>query len=170
MKEKLSTFIGELIIYDYILFGVIFVLFILFVVLSILLRHKTILASFFILFSFVILFIAPVVGYEEMHKYLFKNTLELTSQKKLNFTKAIVVKGTIKNDTKHPFKDCKIRAFVHKVSSNKIKNYIYKFKSLANMSILEYNIQSEEKRRFKIIIEPFTYSEDYNISLEAKCR
>ena len=170
MKEKISAFISELIIYDYILFGAIFALFILFMILSIILRHKTLLASFFMLLSFAILFIAPIVGYEELHTYLFKNTIKLTSQKKLNFTKAVVVKGVLKNETSHPFKSCKITASLHKVSKNKIKNYIYKFKSFQNMSIVRDSIAAKESIEFKMIIEPFTYSKDYNITLKARCR
>ncbi|NPA59694.1 MAG: DUF2393 domain-containing protein [Epsilonproteobacteria bacterium] len=170
MKDKISAFINELIFYDYILFGTIFILFILFIVLSILLRHKTFFASFFMILSFVTLIVAPLVGYKEMHKFLFKNTIVLTSQKKLNFTKAVVVRGSIKNESKHTFKSCKITAFTHKVSKNKVKNYLYTFKSFKKMSILEESIKVGENRNFKIIIEPFTYSKDYNISLEAKCR
>jgi hypothetical protein len=170
MKEKILAFINELIVYDYILFGAIFVLFILFMILSIILRHKTVVAAFFMLISFSTLFVAPVVGYNEMHNYLFKNSLKLISQKKLNFTQAVVVKGVLTNESKRNFKSCKITALAHKVSKNKIKNYLYGFKSFAKMSILQEDIKKGESREFKIIIEPFTYSKDYNISLEARCR
>jgi hypothetical protein len=37
------------------------------------------------------------------------------------------------------------------------------------MSILEEEIPKGTQREFKIIIEPFTYAGDYNISLEADC-
>jgi hypothetical protein len=170
MKEKIIAFIDGLIIYDYILFGVAFLLFILFITLSIILRHKTILATIFMILSFSILFIVPTIGYKEMHNYLFKHSLELTMQKKLNFTPAVVVKGVIKNESKRNFKSCTITAFAHKVSKNKIKNYLYKFKSFAKMSILTEDIKKAQNKEFKIIIEPFTYTKDYKISLEARCR
>jgi hypothetical protein len=38
------------------------------------------------------------------------------------------------------------------------------------MSIIEEYIAVSETREFKIIVEPFTYSRDYNISLGADCK
>ena len=105
-----------------------------------------------------------------MHEYLFKNSTKLTSQKRLSFTNAIVVKGTLSNASKFDFKSCKITAKVHKLSKNNLKNYIYKFKYIKKMSIIEEDIKKAQTINFKIIVEPFTYSKDYNISLEAKCK
>ena len=48
MKEKITAFINGLIIYDYILFGAVFTLFILFIVLAIVLRNRVGLSIFFI--------------------------------------------------------------------------------------------------------------------------
>jgi hypothetical protein len=106
----------------------------------------------------------------ELHNYLFKNRLEMISQKKLNFTQAVVVKGRITNESKKNFKSCKITASAYSITSNKYKNYIKKFKPFQNMSINEYDIKKGETREFKIIVEPFTYTRDYNISLGADCR
>jgi hypothetical protein len=170
MKEKIGAFIDGLIVYDYILFGSIFALFLLFIILAILLRKKLGLAVFLIVFSFALLFIAPIVGYVEMHKFLFKNSTVLISQKKLNFTKAVVVKGVLKNESKFDFKVCKITASAYKVSTNAIKNMILPFNPFKKMSILEYNIAKDEQREFKIIVEPFVYSNEYNISIGAKCK
>lgn len=170
MKSKITAFIDGLITYDYILFGAVFGLFILFIILGILLRKKTFFAIISILISFVILFLGPTLGYIKMHEYLFKNITELTSQKKLNFTNAIVVKGSVKNDSKFHFKSCTISASALKVSKNELKTYIYSFKPLAKMSILEEDIKVGETRDFKLFIEPFTYSKDYNISIGSKCR
>ncbi|MEA2091021.1 MAG: DUF2393 domain-containing protein [Campylobacterota bacterium] len=170
MKSKITAFLDGLITYDYILFGSIFGLFILLIILGILLRRKIVLAIFLILLSFMILFIGPIIGYIKMHEFLFKNSVELISQKKLSFTKAVVVKGKITNESKYSFKECKITARAHKVSKKKLKNYLYSFKSFKKMSILEHDIVVGETREFKIIVEPFTYSKDYNISLGAKCK
>ena len=38
------------------------------------------------------------------------------------------------------------------------------------MSIVEENILKQETRGFKIIVEPFTYAKDYNITVGAKCK
>ncbi|EDZ63590.1 hypothetical protein SMGD1_1633 [Sulfurimonas gotlandica GD1] len=170
MKAKITAFIDELITYDYILFGSVFGLFILFIILGIVLRKKIALAILLILLAFTILLAGPTIGYVKMHDYIFKNTTELTSQKKLSFTQAVVVKGKITNESKRFFNSCNITASANKVSNNELKNYLYSFKSFANMSIMEQNIAVGETREFKIIIEPFTYSKDFNVSIGAKCK
>jgi uncharacterized protein DUF2393 len=170
MKAKITAFINELITYDYILFGSVFLLFILFIILGIVLRKKTALAILLILLSFTILIAGPTVGYLKMHDFIFKNNIELTSQKKLNFTQAVVVKGKVTNNSQRFFKSCKITASTIKVSKNELKNYLYSFKPFAKMSILEQDIAVGETREFKIIIEPFTYSKDFNVSIGAKCK
>ncbi len=170
MKEKLLTFIDGLITYDYILFGVSFVLFILFIVLALLLRKKMFLALIFIVLAFASLVLGPTIGYVQMHKYLFKNSTKLLSQKKLSFVQAVVVKGSITNESKFDFTECKITAEVYKVSKNKYRNYLLKLKPFQKMSIIEYNVQKGKTKEFKIIIEPFRYERDYNISLKGNCR
>ncbi|PHS59035.1 MAG: hypothetical protein COB17_00400 [Sulfurimonas sp.] len=170
MKYKIATFLKDLITYDYILFATIFILFILLIILSILLRKKTTISISIVLFAFLLLFIAPFIGYIKMHDYLFKNFTLITSQKKLEFTKAVVVYGSVKNLSKYNFKKCIITAAAYKVSGNSIKDSILKFKPFKKTSIIESNINKNELRNFKIIIEPFIYSKDYNISIGAKCK
>ena len=155
--------------YDYILFGTAFGLFLLFIILAIVLRRKLVLALFLIILSFTILLIAPSLGYKYMHAFLFKNSIVLQNQQKLNFIEAVVVKATLSNNSKFDFKSCEITASAYKITSNKYKNYIYPFKPFQNMSILEEQIPVGGQREFKIIIEPFTYAGDYNISLKADC-
>ena len=170
MKAKIIAFIENLILYDYILFGGVFVLFILFIILGIVLRKKIFLAVLLILLAFAILILGPTLGYQEMHKFLFKNATTITSQKKLEFTQAIVVKGTLKNESKFNFSTCRITTKVHKVSKNEYKNYLYAFKTIQKASILEENIVKGQTINFKLFIEPFTYSKDYNLSIGAKCK
>ena len=170
MKHKISLFIEGLITYDYILFGASFVLFIIFIILGILLRKKIVLAFISILLAFSVLLIAPTVGYIKMHELIFKNSLTLVSQKKLEFTKAVVVKGKLKNESKKFFKECKITASAYKVTKNKYKNYLKKLKPFQNMSIIVKDINISQSKEFKIIIEPFTCSYEYNISLGADCK
>jgi hypothetical protein len=170
MKEKITAFINNLILYDYILFGAALFLFLLFIIVGILLRRKIFFASIFIILAFASLSVGPVVGYIKLHEYLFKHTIVMTSQKKLHFTPAVIVKGKLTNESKKTFSKCKITAAAYKVTKNKYKNYLYKFKPFKEMSILEENIAVGETIDFKIIIEPFTYSKDYNISLKADCR
>jgi len=170
MKHKLSALIEGLIIYDYILFAVSFVLFILFILLGILLRKKLTLAIIFVLLAFTILLVGPTIGYMKMHEMIFKNSTELISQKRLEFTEAVVVKGKLVNESSKNFKECTITASAYKVTSNKYKNYLKKLKPFKKMSIVEYDIAVSQSREFKIIVEPFIYNRDYNISLGADCK
>ena len=160
----------NLIPYDYILFGVSFSLFVLFIILGILLRNKTLISVFFLLIAFVTIILGPTLGYSKMHEYLFKNEVIIISQKKLSFIKAIVVQAKLTNTSKTNFGICKVHFEAYKVSGNSIKDYIYKFKPLRQMSILKYDITKGSTIDVKAILEPFTYSKDYNISVKASCR
>jgi len=170
MTENFTTFLDGLNFYNYIFFGSIFSLFILLIILGIILRHKMLLAIFLITLSFTILILGSTLGHTKINQFLYKNNIKLISQKHLTYSNAVVVYGVIKNSSKFDFKNCKISASIYKVNNNIIKNYIYKFKPLAKMSILESNILKEHEREFKMIIEPFSYRKDYNISLGANCR
>lgn len=168
--EIITEFIKELIIYDYILFGSSFVIFLLFIILGIIFRNRVVIAIFFIFFAFIAPAVASTYGYIKMHEYLFKNKITITSQKKLTFTKAVVVYATLTNESNRDFQSCKITAIAHKVSGNEIKDYILKFKPINKMSIIENDIQKGQERAVKFIIEPFTYEHDYNVTVKAACK
>lgn len=170
MRINTKEFISDLIVYDYILFTSVFVLFILFIILGIVLRKKPLIAVLCILLAFTIFIAGPTYGYIKMHKILFKNSTKITSQKQLNFTDAIVLKGTLSNDSQRNFQSCEITASTYKVGRNPLKNYLYKLKPFKNVTIVEENIAISQIIAFKIIIEPFTYEKDYNISLGADCK
>lgn len=105
-----------------------------------------------------------------MHEYLFQNSTKIISQKRLEFMDAIVLKGSLTNESNFDFSSCKITARVHKKSKNELKNYIYQFKTIKKMTIIKKDISKESSMNFKMILEPFTYSKSYNISLGAKCK
>ena len=170
MKAKINALIDGLIMYDYILFGSVFVLFIVFILLGLLLRKKLFLAVTFILLAFFILILGPTLGFIKMHEYIFENSTVVTSQKRLQFTQAVVVRGSVTNTSNLDFKSCEITAKAHKVSANALKNYLYKYKKIKEMSVIETDIKKGETRDFKIILEPFTYTKDYNISIGADCK
>ena len=170
VTSKLSSFIDNLIPYDYILFGASFSLFILFIILGILLRHKTFVSVLLIVIAFLLIILGPTLGYFKMHEYIFANEVSIVSQKRLTFTKAVVVYAKLTNTSKVNFSTCKINFEVYKVSGNDIKDYIYKFKPLKKMSILKHDITKGSSIDIKAIIEPFTYKKDYNISIKASCK
>jgi hypothetical protein len=170
MKSKITAFVNELILYDYILFGSAFALFIILIVIAIVLRRKRGLAIFLILLGFTTLFTLPSLGYVKMHETLFKNSVEITSEKKLQFTQAIVVKGLLKNESNFDFKECRVTVRVHRSSANKYRDFLYGFKTIQRTSIILEEIPKESGREFKTFVEPFTYSRPYNLSIGAKCK
>jgi len=170
MHPHISSFIDSLVLYDYLLFGAVFILFILFIILGIVLRNKIFLATIFITLAFSTLLAGPVVGYIQIHKYLFAHDITDVEHKKLEFTQAVVVKGVLKNSSKKDFSHCDITASAFKVSGNKYKDLILSLKPFQKSTIIEYDIPKEYLLEFKIIIEPFVYSGDYNISVEASCQ
>lgn len=170
MKEKIAAFLQELILYDYILFGATFTLFLLFIILGIILRERLFLALFLIIFAFLLLILAPTLGYIQMHKALFSNSLEIISQKKLTFVEAVIVKGRLKNESKFDFSECKIKAQAYKVSTNPIKSLLYPLNPFQYATATISAIPKDTSKEFQIIIEPFTYQYEYNISIGAKCK
>ncbi|QSZ40906.1 DUF2393 domain-containing protein [Sulfurimonas aquatica] len=170
MKSKITEFINNLIFYDFILYGATFFFFAFFIILAIVFKDKAGRAFFFVLLGFSSFLTGPTLGYHYMHKALFKNSTEIISQKRLSFTEAVVLKGTITNESARDFKSCIVTASVYKVTSNKYRNYLYEFKPFKNMSMVVDDIMMAQTKEFKLIIEPFTYKRDYNISLEADCK
>ncbi|MDA7817133.1 DUF2393 domain-containing protein [Sulfurimonas sp.] len=170
MTNKITSFIDGMISYDYILFGSVFTVFILLIVLGILTRSKPSKSIIIFLTAFCIVLLGPTLGYKKMHDNLFKNSVSIKEQKKLTFTKAIIVYGNIKNTSSVDFSMCNIKVSASKVSGNGLKDYIFTFNPFKEASIIEYEIFKNEDRDFKIIVEPFTYSKDYNLSIGANCR
>ena len=170
MKEKILAFVHQLSNYDYILFAGLFVLFLLLLILTLLLRRRAILSTILLLMSLATLFVAPVVGYFQLHEYLYKHTTKLIDYKALQFTPALVVTGSITNDSKNDFSTCKIRVNIFKLAHNEILDKIFPFNPFQTMTTQENEIAQGETRDFKIIVEPFTYKNDFDVSLTTDCR
>lgn len=170
MKEKIIAFVHTLGMYDYILFGSVVFLFFFFLIMAIVVRQRLGLALSFVIFGFSLLMFGPTVGYIELHKYLYKHTLTLSSYKKLHFTDAVVIHALLKNDSQFDFKECVINAKALKVTPNKYKNYILKLKPFQKMSMIEKDIKKGEVREIKMLMEPFTYTKDFTIAIGANCR
>ncbi|MBV5322093.1 MAG: DUF2393 family protein [Sulfuricurvum sp.] len=171
MKAKIIDFIHHLIIYDYLLFGGIFVLFLLLLVLAIALRHKMAFAIVFVILAFSVLTAGSVVGYIQLHHYLFKNKIILHKVKALEFTEALLIKGDINNTSKRSFKECTIYAGVHKVSHYKYLNHLYPYVPFKKGSLtLTKTIAPGESVPFKLFVEPFRYDKEYNITIKGECR
>ncbi|MEA3522929.1 MAG: DUF2393 family protein [Campylobacterota bacterium] len=171
MKQKIIAFIDGLILYDYILFGAVILLFILFLILAILLRRNVAISVLSVFIAFLILILGPTLGYKIMHQFLYKNEVNITKVKKLEFTDALLIEGILKNSSKMDFLTCKIKASAYKVSGNTIQDMIYPFKPFKKAYLkLDTIIKPNETKTFKLFLEPFHYSKEYNLSIGANCK
>ncbi len=170
MKEKILEFIHGLNNYDYILFGALFVIFLLLLIMAMLLRKKAFFASIFLILSLGTLFVGPFVGYIQLHNYLYKNSAKITEIKALEFTPTLIVKGALTNESQRDFSTCKIQVNIFKVAHNQILDAIFPLNPFQKVWIAETEIKKGETRDLKIIVEPFTYKQDYNLSLSVDCK
>ena len=170
LKNFINSFISTLHTYDYIIFSISLALFILLLVLAILLKEKTKTSLFLVLSSFVILIAGPIGGYKYIHTTLFKNEISNLVVKKLEFSQALVIKGELTNLGKQNFKKCKIKVKAFKGSNNFFEEFVYALKPFQKMTIIkEETLDINQSIEFKMILEPFTYSKEYNISVKAAC-
>ena len=170
MRSELRQFIEGLLPYDYILFGGSLLLFLLFVILAVVKRDRVGIALFFIIIAIVVITFVPTYGYVKLHESLFANTVELMSQKRLQFVEALVLKGKLTNRSQRDFSECKITAKLYPITKNKYKNYILEFKPFQKMSIVERDIPKAKTKEFKMIVEPFHYRYKFGVQLKADCR
>ena len=170
MKEKLLTFLHTLTPYDFLYFGAVFLLFILLILITLLLRRKMTLALFILLLAILDISIGPTFGFSYFHNYLFKNSITITKAKKLHFVNAVVVEGKLKNDSKFNFKSCRLTATIYKETHNKYKDLLFRLKPLKHSTITINDIPKGADVEFKFLIEPFTYKKDINVSVEGICK
>ncbi len=170
MKEKVLAFLHSLTTYDLIYLGAVFALFLLLILLTLVLRKKLTLALFILLLAILEIALAPTLGFDFFHNWLFKNTITVTKAKKLHFVEAVVIEGKLKNDSRFDFKSCKVSAFVYKDTHNKYKNLIFKLKPLKTASLTLKDIPKGADATFKFLIEPFSYKKDIDVSLKGVCK
>ena len=170
MNAKLNAFIEQLILYDYLLFGAAVLLFVLFLILAILLHRRRGLAALLVVMAFTLLLTLPTVGHMQMHAYLFKNTTIIESHKALEFTKALIVNGKLTNESDRDFSQCAVTAGVYKIAHNPLLDMLYPLNPFKKETIIKEGILSGQTVPFKIIVDPFSYSRDYNLSIGANCR
>jgi hypothetical protein len=170
IKATLHNFIASLHLYDYIVFGISGALFILILLLAILLRRKAGLSITLVLLAFIILFALPVSGYNYIHGQLYKTELTNLNIKRLEFTEAIVIKGTITNKGKQDFHKCIISSQAYKGASGFLQELIYPLKPFQKVSIVKQEeLGVDESLDFRLVMEPFTYTNEYNISMKVNC-
>lgn len=170
LKATLQEFIASLHMYDYLLFSAAGALFILTLLLAIVLRKKPVLSLVLVLLSFIVLIALPVTGYNYVHGQLYKTELTNLTIKRLEFSEAIVIKGTVTNLGRQSFRRCRISSHAYKGASGFLEELIYPLKPFQRVSILkEEELPINHDLDFKLVMEPFTYSDEYNISIKVDC-
>lgn len=170
LKASFQALVESFHMYDYVLFGVSGGLFLLLLFLAILLRNKIGLSLLFVLLSFIVLIAGPIMGYKYIHESIYKTKISELTIKKLEFSQALVIKGTITNLGKESFKKCKVSSSAYKGPTNFLEELVFPLKPFVKRSIIkEENIDINDSIDFKILLEPFTYSNEYNISLKVDC-
>ncbi|MEA3373053.1 MAG: DUF2393 family protein [Campylobacterota bacterium] len=170
MNQQITAFLDGLILYDYLLLGGSLLLFVLLLILAVLLRKKLLLALLLILLAFTAIILGPTVGYTKLHDFIFSNNISIREVKALEFTQALIVWGDLNNTSSRHFSECAITAEVYKVANNPVLDALYPLNPFKKATILTEDIAAGGSRSYKIIIEPFTYSREYNLSVGAKCR
>ncbi len=170
MVELFREFLNDLIVYDYILFGLLLLFFLICIVFVVLLRKKVFLSSSIFILSFGVLLGGSTFGYGALHKYLYAHTLEIKESKKLVYSPAVVVRTTLTNNSKRDFSKCKIIVVLHKKHKYEFLDELYKLKPIAKMTIIEQDIDINSSRDTKFLITPFEYSGDFGVEARAKCR
>ena len=170
LKTIFQSFLETLHLYDYVLFSASAALFLLLLILAIILRNKVGFSLFLVLLSFIILIAGPIVGYKYVHSSIYKTEVSDLSIKKLEFSQAIVIKGTLKNLGQEAFKRCTVSSSAYKGADNFLEELVYPLKPFMKRSIIkEENIDINKSTDFKLMLEPFTYSKEYNISVKVDC-
>lgn len=171
MKTQFLAFIHQLSVYDYLLFGGVLFFFLFSLALAILFHHKLKLAIALILFAFVILTVGPPIGYFTLHHYLYKHTITLQTVKDLQFTDALVIKGEVKNVSNFSIQECTLHIGVAKKSPYALLNRLYPYIPFRRTSMkIKGPINSGESENFKLLIEPFRYSQPHTVTVRGVCR
>ena len=170
VKAFLVDFFDTLSMYDYIGFIVVFIIFFLFIVLALLLRRRTLLSMILVVCSFFFLFGGPVLAHLLVQNSYYKSKAEITEVKQLYYSDTLILRGVLhflgKKDATH----CMIEASLYKKSPNILKDLVYGLKAYRSASTnMDKVLTYGDDVSFKIVIEPFNYKGDYNITVNSGC-
>jgi hypothetical protein len=170
-NDFLNNFFQHLHTYDYFAFAWIAILFILFIILAVKFRQKYVLAVFLTLIGFIVLTIGPLASNYYLHQnYLYKNKVDLETSKKLQFSKSLLLTGNIQNLGQENFIGCLMKIKIIKPENGYYQQLENSFKPIKKKSILlDMNLSINENRKFRLLVEPFNYKKEFNISLNAEC-
>jgi len=171
-KQFFNNFLAQLHTYDYYAFIWIALVFIILLILSIvMMRKNTTMAVLVMILSFIILIAGPFASFYLIHNFVYKTDVQVDMIRKLEYSKSLVVKGTLINRGIEDFGTCTINAKVIKTGQNFLKNFISTIKPVKRKNIfVEKKIVPGGIHMFNFIIEPYTYGGDFNVTLKANCK
>lgn len=170
IKSTLLDFADSLHTYDYVFFAAFGAVYLLMLLLAIVLRKRVGLSLFLVLLAFVVIIAGPIFGYQYTHGKLYKTEISDLMIKKLEFSEALVIKGRLKNLGQQAFVKCTVTANACEGATNffeEILCYLEPFQYTS--TVYDKALPVNEILEFKLIMEPFTYADDYNISVKADC-
>ncbi len=170
LKKSLLDYINHLTIYDYAAFGWLGFLIIIMLFLAILLRKKSTLSISLLLFAMLLMLLAPLPLKLFLDQTVRKTEIKTISINEMEYAKALVIVGELKNSSKIDFDICSIQAKIVRFDQNRYKSILYSLKPLLKKTIYkEEAILKEQIIPFKIIFKRFNYKRDYNVTLSATC-
>lgn len=171
LKQRLTDYTDSLTMYDYAAFGWLLFLLVVLILLSILFsKKKPKLATFMILFSFIMMFTAPIGIKIFLDNSVRKVEIQDQNHTYLSFSKALVVTGKIHNLGKINMNKCYIKTKILKQTDNKYLNMLYYLKPIKQRTIvLDKNISKNSSKELKVVFEKFNYQKEYRVSLSAEC-
>lgn len=171
LKQRLIDYTESLTTYDYAAFGWLLFLLVTLILLAIILsKKKPKLASFFIFVTFIMMFIAPIGLKIFLDETIRKVEIVDQNHTALQFSKALVITGSVENKGKIDFNKCYIKTNIIKVSDNKYKNIFNYLKPIRKRTIiLDEQISQNQSKEFKVVFEKFNYPKEYTVTVSAEC-
>ncbi len=154
--------------YDYMAIGWILFLAILLMVLGAFIKRRSLSYSL-LFFGLFLLFFGPPVIKMAMDLYLRAATVTIEKVKPLNFSRSLIVEGTIENSGRIDFSSCDIVLSVYR-PNGLLKEWSAVLKPhRVDIEHFEMPLERGMAKPFKIIVDHFSNKDDFNVSVRARC-
>lgn len=169
-KFALTNFFSTLSFYDYIGFFLSLFIFILFIMMALILRKHTKRSLLLVSFGFVALFSGPVFAHSLIKKTIFLSDTNVMQVKQLFYSDTLLIKGKLNYKGMKDANHCLVEAKLHKQGSNVVKSFVYSLKAFrSGKHKIDKLFAKGDSADFKIVIEPFNYQGDYNVTVNSGC-
>lgn len=171
LKASISVYMEHFTAYDYIAYAWLALLFFAMILLSILVaRRGPVFSIFILMLSLVLLFAGPFILKHYLDRYLRPSLSTLIEVKKLNFSDALMVTGSIKNISKKSFSICRVDISVIENSDNSVKVFLNQLKPLRKKTIVvDETIELNMTKDFRAVFDGYRYLKNINVSINSEC-